>query len=137
MQKFKLDAISGNYGHHCQELARRPASYGSYVSRIVSGSMLDQQGGKPWSPYLHRAAIWSPELYLGQTDQRADRSSSVKNLVGSLTFSDSGYGRQGIRPYATWPQVSPAILPRGATHCKGFSLILLKVLDMECLFRDF
>lgn len=76
-----------------------------------------------------------PALSLGQTDQRAAGSSSAKNPVGFPIFSDSGYGGQASRPLATWAQEPPAIFPRAVNYSKGFSLVLPKVLAMECLLQ--
>lgn len=100
MQKFKLDDISGDYGHHCQEKpARRAASGRSCVQQNYPWTHIEPVGwvsGTSQSP--HAVSIWSPALSLGQRDQKATGGSSAKNLVGSPTFSESGCAGYAIRP---------------------------------------
>lgn len=109
---------------HSTELSAEPC--------WTSGAGMGESSAFPVPPHsLHLF----PTLSLGPTDQRAAGSSSARNFVGFLTFSDSGYGGQASRPFATWPQEPPAIFPRAVNYSKGFSLVLSKVLAVECLLQ--
>lgn len=144
MQKFKLDAISGDLW---VPLPRRASKEGCQWQRLCSAELsvkpcwTSRAGCQEWvgKQYLLGTSTQSPPgpqpcPWATQIRGQLAGSSSVKNRIGSLT-SDSGCGGQPSRPLDTWPQESPAIFPGADIYCQGFSLILPKVLAIECLLQ--